>query len=149
MEILPSVATVEAMASSDFQMPSGHQIAQGFNSVSLLGGKNSLSRAAFPLIFYAVCGSFGKSFEWPPQSRAPAQTPPCPGSFVYGENVVGGKYATFHPNLPSPPIGVGTIQDLNDIPFAEGKVGCASRGEVELSLDESRLLGLCGEKRKD
>lgn len=67
-------------------------------------------------------------------------------SHAQGENVVPRKKARLHPQLPSPPVGVRAVQDLEDVPSAEAQLRGVLGQEVKLGLDKRWLLGLRGKK---
>lgn len=73
-------------------------------------------------------------------------------SLVDGVDIVTGEEADASVDLPLPPVGVGAVQDLDDVPAEEGQLGAVMGREVELGLnkfgspplEESRGQGLVG-----
>lgn len=73
-------------------------------------------------------------------------------SLADGVDVVAGEEADTPVDLPLPPVGVGAVQDLDDVPAEEGQLGAVVGREIELGLhefgsphlEESQGQGLAG-----
>lgn len=69
-------------------------------------------------------------------------------SLADGVDVIAGEEANASIDLPLPPVGVGAVQHLNDVPTVEGQLGAVMSREVELGLHEFGSLHLQGNPKQ-
>lgn len=69
-------------------------------------------------------------------------------SLADGVDVIAGEEANASIDLSLPPVGVGAVQHLNDVPTVEGQLGAVMSREVELGLHEFGSLHLQGNPKQ-